>query len=190
METIVKKGARIGVGSELPRTPAVFEAKEKWALKEVSSRIEEMRFEEKFRDNYSTAVDHMQAVKQQVADDVNIGRIVVTSKREARDKFKDRLVIASIGAVPKDLEWSELRVVFDGTNGIQVNSRIRLKDRQRFPLVDDAEALLRTIGEEHRGLPRLGLVYDVKGAHRLVPTDERDQGSPAHRTGGAGWRQQ
>ena len=57
----------------------------------------------------------------------------------------------------------------------------------RFPLIDDAEALLvetRREVERQRGGARLSLLYDVSKAHKLVPIKEDDWGLQAFRMSG------
>jgi hypothetical protein len=80
--------------------------------------------------------------------------------------------------VPKDAEWSEVRLVHDGTNGVTINNRIRPKDRMRFPLIDDLEAVV-NYAMERKHKKRMTLLYDVRGAHRLCPVHEDDWGLQA-----------
>ena len=55
-------------------------------------------------------------------------------------RYGEDLQVASLGAVPKDLGWEEVRVVHDGTHGIQVNTEIKQPNRMTFPQFDDLEA--------------------------------------------------
>lgn len=57
-------------------------------------------------------------VKHHIEQDIKRGWVVEMTKEEAERKFGDELQIASLDAVPKDQEWSDVRVVHDGTHGI------------------------------------------------------------------------
>lgn len=57
----------------------------------------------------------------------------------------------------------------------------------RFPLIDDAAAVLRQIEEEKRErqeVVRLSVLYDIARAHKPIPVRERDCGLQAFRTFG------
>eukprot|EP00435_Cladocopium_sp_Y103_P025228 s652_g6.t1 len=65
--------------------------------------------------------------------------------------------------------------------------RIRVRDRMRLPLVDDAAAVLveaKRVAEERKTEERCAVVYDVKRAHKLLPVLERDWGLQAFRLPG------
>ena len=66
----------------------------------------------------------------------------------------------------------------DGTHGVGVNARIKVRDQIRSPSAGDVQALLRE-------LPGVffGLTGDVKRAHRLVKIAMKDWGAQACRTG-------
>ena len=51
------------------------------------------------------------------------------------------LVIASLGANRKDKPNGEIsaRVLLDGTNGLQVNMRTRLRDQERSPIASTSK---------------------------------------------------
>ena len=84
--------------------------------------------------------------------------------------------VASLAALVKP--DSCLRVVHDATNGLQVNSRIKIKSQVALP----------TAGEIRRSLQALGratftLSADVKRAHRLCKIRREEWGYQACRTG-------
>ena len=84
------------------------------------------------------------------------GLIVKMSNQEARKKYGNRLTIASLGATPKDSKDklggdTVVRVLYDGTHGVLTNHRIRVRDRQRFPAVDDLETAWRISGSRKDG---------------------------------------
>ena len=110
------------------------------------------------------------------------------SEKEVVDKYKGRLAVAALGAVPKELNSTKVRVTHDGSYSVDINRRIKVRDRLRFPLVDDAEAVLvEARGEvaRQRGGARLALLYDVARAHKLIPVQEKDWGLQAFRMPGA-----
>ena len=80
-----------------------------------------------------------------------------------------------------------VRVVHDGSYSVDVNHRIKVLDRMRFPMIDDASGVLLQIErevEELRGAARVSLLYDIAKAHKLLPVDERDWGYQAFRLPG------
>ena len=117
------------------------------------------------------------------------------SEREARLRYPG-LVVASLGAQRKEKPNGEIsaRVLFDGTNGIHVNKKTRVRDQERSPIASDVKRYMReksTIGEK-----TFALTADIKEAKYLgvksglgVPfTSIRSapSASPQPRTGGRG----
>ena len=93
--------------------------------------------------------------------------------RPTRARYPN-LVIASWGANRKDKPNEEIsaRVLFVGTNGLQVNTRTRLREQERSPIAADLERALR---EKATLVVRtFALTADVKEAHRQVPIHPRD----------------
>lgn len=85
-----------------------------------------------------------------------------------------------IGAVPKDAQWEDVRVVHDGTHGLRVNSHLTQPNKMLFPQYDDLEAMLREFRKS--ATPRRFLLaFDVKAVHRLVPIHGQDWGFQACR---------
>ena len=111
-------------------------------------------------------------------DDVEKGWIVTMSMQEARSRFGDELQIAALGAVPKDQQWSDVRVVHDGTHGIQLNTRISQPNKMEFPQFDDLQAALGAFREEEP-VKRMLFAFDIKSAHRLIPVQPSDWGLQA-----------
>merc|ERR1712013_577071 len=100
----------------------------------------------------------------------------VTSS-EARAQYGGRLAVAALGAIVKaerEGGSKELRVIHDGSNGVQVNHRICVKDGSILPTVDDLRAALSS--QAASGLPHFGLTIDVKEAHRQVAIRRADWG--------------
>ncbi|CAJ1392764.1 unnamed protein product [Effrenium voratum] len=114
-------------------------------------------FKEVWCENYGSAVDNMEDIRRQVEEDIE-------------------LAVASLGAVPKELGSSKVRIIHDATHEVMINHRIRARDRMRFPGVDDLEAMVRQMKADQAANPavRLLMKYDVSRAHKLVPVKEQD----------------
>lgn len=65
----------------------------------------------------------MERVKHHVEADIKKGWMVCVPLSKAQEEFGGD--VASLGAAPKDKEWSDVRVVHDQTHGLQVNSQIQ-----------------------------------------------------------------
>ena len=130
---MIHKGVPLGVDEEMPRTPKVFEEKTKWAREFV-----EYVLEEQTATNYSSAEASQEDIRRQVMEEVDMGSIKRYDEKEARRKFKERLAIAALGAVPKELGSERVRLIHDGSYSVDINRRIKVRDRMRFPLCDSA----------------------------------------------------
>ena len=164
---------------ELPRTPQIFEEKTSWRVSFAEGMLQD-----KWATNYESAEESAEDIERQVKEEVALGTIVELREEEAAQRYKGRLAVASLGAVPKEINSSKVRIIHDGTYSVDVNRRIKVCDRLRFPLVDDAEAILVEAREEVRRLrggARLSLLYDVARAHKLIPVKCRDWGLHALR---------
>ena len=66
------------------------------------------------------------------------------TENEAKDRYPD-LVIASLGAQRKVKQGGKVsaRVLFDGTHGLCVNTRTRLRDQERAPIAEDLKRSMR-----------------------------------------------
>ena len=182
LEEISQKGARLGVDEDMPRVEAVFEKKEKWNL-DFTDEV----FKDALADNYESAKANEEDIKRQVMEEVDKGTILHMNMEEAKVKFKGRLAVAALGAVPKELGSSVVRIVHDGSYSVDVNHRIRVLDRMRFPTIDDAGGLICHLEdemEERGGGARLSVLYDVSRAHKLIPIQEEDWGYQAFRLPG------
>ena len=63
---------------------------------------------------------------------------------EARQRYPN-LVVGPLGAIKKDGHPGVVtaRVLFDGTNGIEVNKKTRLRDQERAPVASDLKRVMR-----------------------------------------------
>ena len=182
LEEVAEEGVCLGVDEELPRVPEVFEEKEKWNLS-----FTEEDFRDTLADNYKSAEENSVDIARQVAEEVERGSIIMMSLKEAEKKYAGRLAIAALGAVPKEQGSNVVRIVHDGSYSVDVNHRIKVRDRMRFPTVDDAAGVLMHLedqAEEEKGLVRFSMLYDVARAHKLLPVKEKDWGLQAFRLPG------
>eukprot|EP00913_Durusdinium_trenchii_P028161 g26404.t1 len=182
LSEVAAKGVSLGVDEEMPRNPLVFEEKQKWTVEPT-----EEDFHDTLADNYTSAEENATDIKRQVLEEVQKGTILRMSEEEAKKRFGGRLAVAAPGAVPKELGTTKVRLIHDGTYSVDVNRRIRVRDRVRFPLIDDAAAVLRQVEEEKREqqqVVRLSVLYDIARAHKLIPVREEDWGLQAFRLPG------
>ena len=182
LEEVAKEGVSLGVDETLPRVPRVFEEKVKWNLSPA-----EEDFRDVFADNYRSAEENEEDIKRQVLEEVEKGTILMKDKLEVEKEYEGRLAVAALGAVPKELGSSVVRIVHDGSYSVDVNHRIKVRDRMRFPSVDDASGVLSHLEDqvsEQKGGVRFSLLYDVSGAHKLLPVKKRDWGYQSFRLPG------
>ena len=93
----------------------------------------------------------------------------------AKQRYGDRLAIASLAALEKcrtEEGEIEVRVIHDGTHGVDVNRYILVLDGGLSPLASDMKAAMRT--QAATGVPHCGLTVDVESAHRLVMVRPED----------------
>ena len=168
------EGVRIGVGVQLPRVPAVYPRKRKWRLTEQEDPEAYLWYDVAQgadNKNYASAKELAEAVKEQLELSVAKGHAMKLTEEEARKKYGNSLVVASLGAQVKNgaKETGDLtvRLLFDGTHGVPVNAGIRVRDQDRSPAAPDIKRVLRQLAN-HSG-PKFGFKVDVKDAHRLIP---------------------
>jgi len=172
-------GVRLGVGVRLPRTPAVFPRKRKWALPtqahpellDVHEFVEPVLLE-----NYKSARELRKEVEADLEDLRARGLCDRLTEDQAKTRFGTRFVVASLGAlVKRTTEDGEkiIRLLFDGTREVPLNSAIRVRDQEIPPGAPDLKRVLRAQGE-WSSTP-FGLVADVKDAHRAVAIHPADR---------------
>ena len=171
------RGVRVGPGARLPRLPALYHRKRKWRLPQQSDPLDYQEdrddAEAVWRRNYSSLNELSDKVLEVMADQSKRGQVLRMSEEEARRRFPN-LTVASLGAHRKEKPGGIItaRVLFDGTHGIAVNRRTRIRDQERAPIAADIKRLMReksTINE-----PTFALTADVSEAHRQVPIDRKD----------------
>ncbi len=179
LPSMASRGVPLGTRNEVGRVKEVYEPKSKGEEDVLPTSWQE-ETESNVRNNYASAVSHLELVRQHVMEDVEKGWIVTMPLDEAKAKFGDELQITALGAVPKDQQWSDVRVVHDGTHGIQLNTRISQPNKMEFPQFDDLQAAL---GAFQRASPakRMLFAFDIRSAHRLIPVQPSDWGLQAFR---------
>lgn len=179
LHAMASRGVPVGARGEIGRVSDVYDPKVKGESEGHPPTWEE-EFQQSDRDNYRSATEHLDKVRLHIEEDIKKGWVIEMSREEAERRFGDELQIASLGAVPKDQQWSDVRVVHDGTHGIQVNSRITQPNRMEFPQFDDLQSVLRAFQLDDPK-PKMLCAFDIKSAHRLIPIQPEDWGLLAFR---------
>ena len=97
-----------------------------------------------------------------------------TTVGAALAEYGEALEIASTAAIEKKDRTDEVRVIFDGSNGVDLNKHIRVRDQVKYPTAADAKAVVAEAADE--GGPHFSLVYDITKAHRRIATVREDWG--------------
>ena len=164
-------------GSARPRgsfraAPALYERKVKWPKRDTS-----LSLHGKWKANYPSMKEHQEQVCRQFAEEVDEGLMVETTLEAALEEYGDSLLLAATGAIAKKGPGGEVRVIFDGTNGVFLNVGIRIRDQVRFPTAPDLKAVLGELAEQ--GGSYVLLMYDIKKAHRRIPVLQSEWGRQA-----------
>ena len=171
---ILCSGVKIGADRKLPRTPAAFERKGKWALPELPAGMHP-----KWAANYPSASARPLVIRKQFEEDEAEGMMARVPLAQAMSIYGKRLSLAAMGALQKSLHSEEYRVIYDATNGVLTNQQIRVRDRIRCPTAQD---IMAEASEQSReGLAHFVILFDVRKAHRLVPVAAADWGAQACR---------
>ena len=172
------QGVRVGPGTRMPRLPALYRPKRRWRLaSQTDPRAyldeEDHSAESAWRRNYATVQPLAKEVYDVLDDQTRRGMFIRLPEQVAKERYPN-LVVASLGANRKDRPNGEVtaRVLHDGTNGLAVNTRTRLRDQERSPISADLKRAMRE--KDRRGFNTFALTADVKEAHRQVPIDPRD----------------
>ena len=134
------QGVRVGPSVRMPRLPALYRPKRKWRLgaqEDPSIYLEEEASwpESWWRSNYPSLGEHTERVKKVLEDQTSRGQLIKLLEDEAKarypntlSQFGDRL----LGCQSKGQTNGEIlaHVLFDGTTGLQVITRTRLRDQE------------------------------------------------------------
>ena len=167
---IYRRGVRLGWHHRLPRTPAVYERKTRWA-----PQVGDAEGAQEWASNYHSVEEVSEHVRETFDAQCAQGMMARMPYAEAKARFGDRLRVAALGAVGTG---AEARVIHDGSHHVKVNGAIRVRDQDEAPTAADALAVLDCEVAE-AGNRLFGLAFDVSKAHRRVPVDERDWGLQA-----------
>ena len=171
------EGVRVGPGARLPRLPALYARKKKWRLPEQADPLdyqeEKCSTERIWRRNYASVSELTDKVLAVMEDQAERGQVLKFTEREARERYPN-LVVASLGANRKDKPGGVVsaRVLFDGTHGISVNTRTRIRDQKRAPIAADIKRSMREKSEQEE--KTFALTADVSEAHRQIPIAPED----------------
>ena len=166
----LKKGVNLGVDQELPRAGEIFEEKVKWKLDLVDGPGAHEQA------NYGTFHAHQEAVRELFLKEAELGWMVEMSDEAAQAEYGDKLFVAGLAVVQ---EPGKIRVVHDGSNGVHVNHRIRLRDQVRSPGAGELRAILKKAATEDSKM--FMLAGDVSKAHRRIKVRREDWGFQACR---------
>ena len=156
----------------LPRTPALYDRKTRWAIKDPLTNLSG-----EWATNYGSLREHEEQVIGQYKEEIAEDLMEVISLGEAIDRYAENLLIVATGAIAKKGGGSDVRVIFDGTNGVLLNYGIRVRDQIRFPAAPDIKAVLAELHEE--GGSHVTVLFDISKAHRRVPVVPEDWGKQA-----------
>ena len=132
---------------------------------------EEKQSESPWRQNYASLVGFADKVEAVLEDQAGRGQALKFTEAEARARFPD-LVVASLGAQRKDKPNGVIsaRVLFDGTQGLAVNTQTRIRDQERSPIAAD---LKRAVKEKGRAR-----TADLRAHRRRERSSQASPGTP------------
>ena len=164
----------------LPRAPALYDRKVKWPKHDESTSLHG-----EWRANYSSIREHEVQVAKQFREEIEEDMMLSMPLEEAIDSFGEDLLLAATGAIAKKGvgPGGDVRVIFDGTNGVFLNAGIRIRDQVRYPIAADLKVVLAEMAEH--GGSYFSLLYDIKKAHRRIPVRRQDWGRQACQVRGA-----
>ena len=172
-----ERGVKVGPGARLLRLPALYRPKRKWKLPGQENPDDYLDAghdtEAVWRSNYPTVDELVEKVEEVLEDQVKRRQVLKLPEEVAKVRYPG-LVIASLGANRKEKSDGSItaRVLHDGSNGIAVNRRIRVRDQERCPMASDLKRAMRE--KAKRGETTFALTADVKEAHRQIPIAEED----------------
>ena len=157
----------------------VFPEKVRWSLPEQPSwggdSEESQKYVGRLRNNYKGAQEFKVEVEKELPAQGAIGQLIILPEAEAKARYGSRLTIASLNALQKDVAEGgtvTVRVLHDGTTGVDTNRYVQVRDACLYPLVPGIKMAMRYQSASGK---RFGvLLVDVSGAHRTVAVREED----------------
>jgi hypothetical protein len=172
----VAKGVPVGVPTEgganpMPRASSIYEEKTKWSLPELEP---EDLFDEgtRWANNYPSARAIPGILAKQFEEEIAEGCMLKMTLGEARRRWGRKLTVAALGAIEKTEDV--FRVIYDASNTVKVNHRIRVQDQVRMPVWQDIARYVEDVAS-FRGA-RFAMAFDIRRAHRQIPIQEEDWG--------------
>ena len=86
-------------------------------------------------ENYRTARERLDLLQDKINEDLKSGKMIRSRYDEAKERYGERLAIGAMGLVEEGSD--KLRLIHDGTHGILVNNRIRVRDELSSPMIQD-----------------------------------------------------
>ena len=167
------KGVKVGVDYRMPRARSVYDRKVKWR-----NRLDPGEEPTPEKENYRSALDNISFLRKEFESQRAAGMFEVTTESEARKEYGDRLFVAALAAIEQGPD--SFRIVHDGTHGVCVNNRIRVRDQTTSPLAQDVGAALECELEDATSPASLfALVWDISKAHRRLAVAREDWGFQA-----------
>jgi len=166
----LEEGVPIGARGDMPSAPLLFESKTSWA------RDEPQGGECSEKENYLSVADHRDQVLALFREEEQLGWMEEVTNEQAKARFGTDLYVAALAVIE---EGEKIRVVHDGSNGIEVNHKIRPKGQVRSPGAGEIRCLMRERLEA--GKRTFTLLGDASKAHRRIKILERDWGFQACR---------
>ena len=76
-----------------------------------------------------------------------------TTVRDAMTEYGEDLLIAATGAIAKKGKDDEVRVIFDGSHGVDTNPGIRVRDQVKYPTSSDGKSVMSELSLIHISEP-------------------------------------
>ena len=148
---------KLGVDCRLACTPAAYARKTRSSSTEQESvgDVRDVPVEGVWHDNYKAAVKYKHWVFEQFEEHHARGLGLRLTRVEAQSSYPS-LTVASLGAIQKtaDAQRAEdIRLLMDGTYGVGINPRIKVRNQNRCPTASDVKRVQR---HKHLGPRRWG----------------------------------
>ena len=164
-----EEGLPVGVLEPLPRTPSVFEEQVKWNLEE--DPLQPHRLE---KANYPSAREHADHLRSHLEAEVAEGLVEKMSRDDFVKEFGENRAIAALAVLVEDPVVGKKRVIHDGSHDVQVNHRIKTRDKIRMPGAREKRYVLESLKRKRE--VAFSLIGDFGKAHRRFKYQRREQG--------------
>ena len=107
--------------------------------------MEESTLEDTFRDNYSSVSLLLPQVEAALEEQAEKGQLLKKPLAQAQLDHGPGLTIASLGALQKSVGDDgviAIRLLYDGTHGVEINRRIRVRDQDACPAAPEPSGRL------------------------------------------------